>query len=269
MSTSIQEYRSPFYEDANIMIMEDIPEFDTEDYDLFNEKEFKKYINDIETLVRHSYEYQIYIQYIRLYMDMNRSPFLEHATNIETTKIRVEIHHTPFTLYDIVLTVFNKRSRMEEPLDVELVALEVTYLHYFLYVGLVPLSKTEHLLVHNQELFVPLDHRLLGRYEEFIEMYKQDIPEDAMERYEIQKELTKTYDENKNLEVLKVAPTYLQMSGYGLPQLEQVKTLAQDRLQQLTSDNKYKGIESAKYNNTNEKIKPFTIGEEYRSKTCN
>lgn len=267
MNTSIQEYRSPFYENANVMIMENIPEFDTEDYDLFNEKEFKKYINDIEGLVRRSMEYQIYIQYIRLYMDMNRSPFLEHATNIETTKIRIEIHHTPFTLFDIVMTVFNKRSRTQEPLEVELVALEVAYLHYFLYVGLVPLSKTEHLLVHNQELFVPLDHRLLGRYEEFIEMYKQDIPEDAMERYNIQKELTKTYNETKNTQILQVAPTYLQMpNGYGLPQLEQIKSLAQDRLQQLTSSNTYKGIETEKYNNTNEKIKPFTIGDEYRSR---
>ena len=58
MNTSIQEYRSPFYENANVMIMENIPEFDTEDYDLFNEKEFKKYINDIESLVRRSMEYQ-------------------------------------------------------------------------------------------------------------------------------------------------------------------------------------------------------------------
>ena len=54
----IQQYG---FQDAQVMVMDDIPDYDTQDYDLFNEKDFKKYIDDIERMVIyekiHKYEY--------------------------------------------------------------------------------------------------------------------------------------------------------------------------------------------------------------------
>ena len=131
----IQQYG---FQDAQVIVMDDIPDYDTQDYDLFNEKDFKKYIDDIERMVRSSREYREAVQYMRKFINMNTSLFFQNVNNIETAKIKIELHHYPFTLYDIVLTVFNKRSRLQEPLDIELVAKEVTYLHYFLVIGLVP-----------------------------------------------------------------------------------------------------------------------------------
>ena len=274
MEYPIQQYG---FENAQVMVMDDIPPYDTQDYDLFNEKDFKKYIEDIERLVRSSREYREAVQYMRKYINMNTSLFFENVSNIETAKIKIELHHYPFTLYDIVLTVFNKRSRLQEPLDIELVAKEVAYLHYFLIVGLVPLSKTEHKLVHNQALFIPLELNgkriVLGDYEKFVDMYDKDIPEDAIARYTTYQELTKNYNQAINTEVLKINPTYLQLPGsdentlgtYKISELQQIFELTQNKVKAITQKHSHiQRIEDNKYDNNHKMIKPFTIGEEYR-----
>lgn len=265
----IQQYG---FENAQVMVMDDIPPYSTEDYDLFNEKDFKKYIDDIERIVRSSREYREAVQYMRKFINMNTSLFFQNVNNIETTKIKIELHHYPFTLYDIALTVFNKRSRLQEPLDIELVAKEVAYLHYFLIIGLVPLSKTEHKLVHNQALFIPLELNgesiVLGDYNKFVEMYEQDIPEDAMARFNTYKELTKNYNQAVNLNILKISPTYLQLPGgdgntlgaYKLSDLQQVLELTQNKVATITQKHSHViNIEDNKYDNIDKMIKPFTI----------
>lgn len=263
----IVEYRTDEFHNANVMVINDIPVYDTEDYDLFNEKDFKKYIDDIERMVRSSKEYRDYIQYLRMYMDMNASAFLKNVTNIDTTKIKIEIHHTPFTLFDITLTVFNKRSRLSQSLDIEMVAKEVAYLHYFLYVGLIPLSKTEHKLVHNQALFIPLN-LVLGKFEDFIEMYNKDIPEDAMARYNTYVDMTKHYNQTMNTEILQINPTYLKLPGtdantlgsYSPTQLQHILTSTQQRLKQITQKQSHAQIEDQQYDNNQKPMtKPFTI----------
>lgn len=255
---NIQEYRTPLFENAQVMALDQIPKYEVEDYDLFDEKQFKKYIDDVERLVRSSKEYRDFVQYLRKYMDMNSSLYFENVNNIDTTKIKIELHHMPFTLFDIALTVFNKRNRCKEPLDVLLVAKEVCYIHYFLYIGLVPLSKTEHKLVHTQSLTVPLD-AVLGRYDKFIEMYEQDIPVEAMERYNVYKDMSEHYKLEEASKVLEVTPTYLKLESnenglgaYTNPYLQNVLNATQNRLYQLT--NKSYQAQPIETN----KIKPFT-----------
>ena len=262
------------FNNTQVMVMENIPSYDTEDYDLFNEKDFKKYIDDIERMIRSSREYREAVQYMRKFINMNTSLFFQNINNIETTKIKIELHHHPFTLYDIVLTVFNKRSRLQEPLNIELVAKEVAYLHYFLIIGLVPLSRTEHKLVHNQALFIPLKLNdkpiVLGDYNKFIEMYERDIPEDAMVRFNTYKDLTKNYNQVINTEILKISPTYLQLPGsdnkslgaYKISDLQNLLQITQNKVKSITQKHSHiQNIEDNKYDNNI--IKPFVIGEEY------
>lgn len=266
----IQQYG---FQNVQVMVMDDIPDYDIQDYDLFNEKDFKKYIEDIERLVRSSREYREAIQYMRKYINMNSSLFFRNVNNIESTKIKIELHHYPFTLFDIVITVFNKRTRLQEPLDVELVAKEVAYLHYFLVIGLVPLSKTEHKLVHNQALFIPLELNgnpiVLGDYNKFVEMYEKDIPEDAMVRFNTYKELTANYNQITNTQILEISPTYLKLPGsdentlgaYNLSDLKQVLQLTQNKVKAITQKHsRVQNIEDNRYDNTNKMIKPFIIG---------
>ena len=265
------EYRSPDYENAKLLIINDLEPCTKESYDLYNEKDFRKYINDIERIVRQSREYKVYIQYIRTYMDMNVSLFSPNVTNAETTKIKIEIHHTPFTLFDIVMTVFNKRSRTGESLNCFLVAKEVAYLHYFLYVGLIPLSKTEHKLVHNQSLFVPLD-KVLGRYDQFIQMYRDDIPVDAMDRYNVYIDMTEHYNYNENTKILAIEPIYIKydnnsyLGSYNNSQLlEAMNTTNQMMLSMNNKSQKAIDMNDKKYDNNAPKklIKPITIDPKY------
>ena len=136
----------------------DIPELDPftkPDYDLNDDKEYEHYLRDIEKVVRGSFEYQRMVAYLRENLDMNQCSFYQGVSNLATTKIRIEIHHEPLSLYDIVSIVVRKRSHFGESLEVEYVAKEVAYNHYTMSVGLIPLSETAHELVHNQYLFIP------------------------------------------------------------------------------------------------------------------
>ena len=263
--TTLQNPQS--FEVSNILNIDDIP-YDIEDYDLYNEKDFKKYIADIERIVRQSREYKTFIQYLRSFMNMNHSYFMPNVSNIDTTKIKIELHHTPFTLYDIVMTIFNKRKDNDESLSCFLVAKEVCYIHYFLYVGLIPLSKTEHKLAHKQSLFVPID-KVLGRYDKFIEMYDKYIPEDAMARYNTYKEMTNNYNFIQNTQILNLKPTYIQynnnnyLGSYNSAELQNVFNVSQNILD--TKKNRHKAIVDNRYDSIAQKqnlIKPVVYVSE-------
>ena len=225
-----------------MIVFDDLPEFDTNDYDIYNEKDFKKYISDIEKIVRVSFEYRQFVNYLREYMDMNKCSFLQNVTNSESFKIKIHLHHCPFTLYDIVMTIFNKRTFYNESLEVEMVAKEAMYIHYFLMVGIIPLSETVHELVHSQMLLIPLDH-VMGNYSEFERIYKEFIPEDAMDRYERSKQETLSYSNAQALELLKLTTTVLQLPEndgqvtYGLPQMNNIVASMKDRIQEIKDNN--------------------------------
>lgn len=263
----IQEYRSEdFNGKANIIIMDEIPPYDKEDYDLFNAKDFKKYTDDIERVIRAAMEYKEFVNYLRNYMDMNRCAFFKNVTNAQTTKIKIHIHHHPFTLYDLVMTIYSKRCANHESLEVELVAKEVMYIHYFLYVGLVPLAETVHELVHNQLLFVPLNV-VMGKYNEFVDMYKSYVPKEAIEKLHTYEEMTKTYDAIKNTHILEMSPVYLKLPGddpnalgaYGLPKLADIVDKVKNRVLELNPPKDAKGliIDTTYDSNSKEMVKPF------------
>lgn len=230
------------YDNKEILVIDEIPPFNIIDYDVYNKKDFKKYTDDIERIVRTSFEYREFTSFLRNYMDMNKCSFFENVNNIDTFKIKIHIHHCPFTLYDIVITVFNKRMFYNEPTDVEMVAKEVMYIHYFLMVGLIPLAETVHELVHKQILFIPLD-KVMGNYEYFINNYKQFIPDEAIEKIEYMKEQTRIYNESANLEILKQQPLYIEIphddyiGSYKIPSMEKVIDLMQKRVNELRNNN--------------------------------
>ena len=203
-------------EDVLVLKLSEVPEYDIEDYDLMDEKDREKYIKDLERIVRNSFEYRRFIAYLRENMDMNECAIMENVSNKDNYKVKIEIHHSPFTLYDICTTVLNKRLALGLPTNIELVALEVTALHYYLFVGLIPLSETVHQLVHSQYLFVPVTN-VLGNYQAFIDNYHDYIAPDLLQTYEENLEYSEKLREN-NLSILDNKPTYVDASNvYQLP----------------------------------------------------
>lgn len=223
----------PYYN--GIIVLNEVPLFDKEEFDIYNEKDFKKYIDEIKKVCRSSFEYKNFVEYLRNYMDMNKCSFFQNVSNKETFNIRIELHHCPFTLHDIVMTIFNKRNFYHEDLEVEMVAKEVMYIHYFCMVGIIPLAETVHELVHNQILFIPVDN-VFGNYEEFINVYGDFIPEDAMQRYETMCSQTLAYNEVANLEILQQSPLIVRLPGddgsgtYKLPKLESIVNIMKQKV---------------------------------------
>ena len=152
-----------------------------EDYDLMDDKDREKYIKDLERSVRSSYEYRQMVQYLREYMNMNSCAFLPNVTNDVNRRIRIELHHSPFTLHDICSIILNKRMKCNEILTIEAVAYEVMFVHYSLMVGLIPLSETVHELVHTQYLFIPTD-KVYGYYRAFVQSYYNYIDPELLDK---------------------------------------------------------------------------------------
>ena len=81
------------------------------------------------------------------------------------------MHHEPFTLFDYVQVILNKYIDEGKEVRDLMIADEVMELHYANKVGLVPLSKTAHQIVHNSsKLLVPLN-MVYGNYNEFVSEY--------------------------------------------------------------------------------------------------
>ena len=155
-----------------------------------NAKSRTKFIKRVERVVRGSMEYKDFIQYISKYMDMNRCAFFLNAGTSDGSggnKLKIERHHTPLTLYDICDIVLQKFIDKGEPINDLMIAQEVLQLHYEGKVGLIPLSKAIHKIVHNTDLIkIPL-WLVSDGYIDFLEEYedqwtKMDGIEDKLKR---------------------------------------------------------------------------------------
>ena len=258
------EIANPDNVESNILVIDDIPPYDIKDYDLFDEKDFNKYLQDIERIIRSSMEYREFINYLREYMDMNKCSFFENVSNINSYKIKIHIHHHPLTLYDIVVIVYNKRSFFEESLEAEMVAKEAMYIHYFMMVGLIPLSETVHDLVHDQLIFIPLD-KVMGNWEEFLDTYSDFIPTETLEKIERYKRNTLDFSEEENRKLLIQSPTYVKMQedqdpdctsvSYKLPEMNDIIDAMNKKIEDIKSKNyaiENKNIVDMKYDNISE-----------------
>ena len=167
---------------------------------------------------------------------MDVCSFLDNVTSRDNTKVKIEIHHSPLTLYDICLAVFRKRQQRKESTNLEAVAQEIMYLHYIGWVGLIPLSATVHDMVHNQYLFVPTD-RVRGNYKAFVDNYYNFIDPDTLDSLDAAEDATREYN-NKQMELFNNHKIYLNVDGsYGLPRKDEMKSLLKDRIAEIKSGN--------------------------------
>ena len=144
----------------------------------YEEGEFTKFVKNVEKDIRKSDEYSAYLWSLRN-LGMESCAFLGNVNDENAT---IEFHHYPFTLYDIVSTVVEKRLFNKEYTSTFLVADEVLKLHFENKIGLIPLSKTVHELVHTGEIFINLN-QVFGNYQQFVNEYEKFIPLEAKNAY--------------------------------------------------------------------------------------
>ena len=140
--------------------------------DFFDEKGTRKFIKNIESLVRTSREYKNYIEQLRTnFSHLNQDAIMGNISTLDTD---LEFHHYPFTLYDICEIVVMKGAVDQKYESSFSAAKKIMDLHYKNIIGLVPLTKTNHELAHDGKIFLSTK-QIFGNWEEFYNQYLKYI----------------------------------------------------------------------------------------------
>lgn len=140
--------------------------------DFFDEKGTRKFIKNIESLVRSSREYKNYIEQLRTnFSHLNQDAVMGNISTLDTD---LEFHHYPFTLYDICEIVVMKGAVDQKYESSFSAAKKIMDLHYKNIIGLVPLTKTNHELAHDGKIFLSTK-QIFGNWEEFYNQYLKYI----------------------------------------------------------------------------------------------
>lgn len=192
----------------NIIKIDEVPEF-------FNNVRIKsnddvKRLKRFDKFARSSFEYQKYMRYLKQNLNMNRCSFLSGITT-NLGGIRIEIHHSPFTLFDITSAVATRQLEEHGYADEFDVGDEVMKLHYQNLVGLIPVSPTVHELIHSESIDV---HPRLtyGYWKIFIARYKDHFSNEMLLKCK-ELEAWDRVQEVKVPDILKVKYTMLEYAG--------------------------------------------------------
>lgn len=187
-------------------------------------------IKYITKLVRSTFEYKEFIQILKNYLNVNKCAYYEGYSM--KNGFTLEIHHSPFTLYDICEVIANKQMSNNKYIETFKVCEEVTELHFQFKVGLVPLNPTAHELVHSGALTVHPD-LVLGSWKEFVEEYKSFMSNEIYNKYLDIIQYEKDNDPSKFPNILKQTDIKLKLP-------DNIKSLKELDLDNLIIDQKIK-----------------------------
>ena len=141
-------------------------------------KKYSKFIKQIERMARSSPELRRLVKYLSEELEMNKCALLR---GVASSNSRIEIHHYPFTLYDLCDIIIRKNIAMNKEFSTFDLAKELVGIHYLKLVGMVPLSKSVHELAHAGKVFINLRH-VFGNVKEFIQRYRLGLTPDYIDR---------------------------------------------------------------------------------------
>lgn len=161
---------------------QDIPELEFDYFsDFENPKSLDKFVKKVEKVIRGSFEYRRFVEAYRTIFTVENCAFFNNIKVSEKTA-RLELHHYPFSLYDLVSIEIKKQSALYmnkvHPL---LIAEEVMRIHFTGIVGIVPLSKTVHELAHAGEIFINLK-LVKTDYETYVKSNSNYIDEELLDK---------------------------------------------------------------------------------------
>lgn len=182
-----------------------------------NNRDRKKFVLMVESLIRKSGEYKTYIRFLKNTMDWNRCAILKNAIAGNGKRYSIEIHHEPFTLFDIVETILNKFDIEGKEYNPFAIAEEAMGLHYDGRVGLINLTKTQHELLHNGKIFVPLQF-IYHDYSSFFNEYEPFMTDNLKEKIKLKVEMSMKCEEIQS-NILEPEFTYINIDGFDFPNI--------------------------------------------------
>lgn len=198
-----------------VVSMNSIPEPPSRTIELKDEKDKDKFIKQVETMIRKSFEYQSMIYFLKSEVDMTMCSIFNNVSADENRTVKIEIHHSPYTLYDLCYIVLARRLSLDEKVTHLRIANEVMQLHYKMWVGLIPLSATPHDLDHSGSLFIPID-KVYGNVQRFYDTYYEFMSDTQRDIIRRRVELNGRYSDIPDL--LKESYRYLDISSMPLLQ---------------------------------------------------
>ncbi|QXN67771.1 hypothetical protein FPHOBKDP_00017 [Listeria phage LPJP1] len=209
--------------EENKTFVVDTNEFDTENMINSVVPSEEKFNKAIEKIIRKSNEYRRYIGILKNNIDLTSCKFLKRVDVSEIRRVNIEMHHYPFTLYDIVSM---HRERIKQDLgefysyDTFTIAENIMKMHYENKIGIVPLSYTAHELAHSGKLVIPLNKDyVFGNWQE---LEKEDIiiTDSMRKQLEVLEQMTNSIESgslNSNEDLFSNIQTVINMKSSGIP----------------------------------------------------
>jgi hypothetical protein len=171
--------------------------------DYLDDKKLTKFIKKIEKAIRISDEYKEWVGDLHI-SGLNKCAVLGNIAIGE--KVSIELHHYPFTLYDIVYLCIMRHIKLGDKFNSFTIIDEILDDHANKNICVVPLCKTIHQLVHAGEIFIPLTS-VYGNIDNFIEKYYDTLQDNEfmLDNYNKLVELTEKGYIGNNEELLRQA----------------------------------------------------------------
>jgi hypothetical protein len=155
--------------------------------EITDSKMYKKIIRNIRSQIRTSQLYKDYIQYLHSEVKLDTCAILGNVTD---QKAEIEIHHYPFTLFDIIDIVLAHKLENGEKFSTMEVSQQILKDHYDNIIGIVPLAETVHELAHAGEIFIPLN-MVFGDIQTFVDKYRDGMANENINKLNSLIDLTK------------------------------------------------------------------------------
>lgn len=181
-----------------------------------NSRDKDKLIKRIERYIRSSMEYRDYVAFLRENIGMDACAFFSNISKSNGKHVRIEVHHEPLRLYDLVAIVLEKYEQQAIPLNDLMISEEVMKIHYKNQVGLIPLSKTIHQVIHNSDKLVIPAYMIYGDYNQFVKEYGDYMDEYQIGKIEKMIEVTKDL-KRESFKCLEQKYEYIQVDGFTIP----------------------------------------------------
>lgn len=143
--------------------------------DFPEDKDKIRFVKACERMIRTSPEYKEWSNYLKEVLQKYTCAITKEV-NFETS---VEIHHHPYTLYDIVTAIINRFVASNKEFCSFDIVREVLELHYEDKIGYIPLISSIHEKYHNGYLQIPMG-LVSGKWTEFRNEYSSFIDDESL-----------------------------------------------------------------------------------------
>lgn len=170
--------------------------------DVFDDEKLKRFIKNIEKQIRRSDAYKSFVGECHA-KGLDRCAILGNVH--KTDKVTIEIHHYPFTLYEIVMNCILLHISEKESFNSFTIIRDVLREHHEGIISVVPLCKTVHQLAHKGQVFIPFTS-CAGDLGTYVEKYESIMDNTMKENYNELLEMTQlgiSYSETDILKQIK------------------------------------------------------------------